>query len=169
MYKPRDLLLARRANKAGAKHSLRIILEARNAGLPISLAFAVLKQETSFQNIFGHDAGARFSDQRHVVVTNERVKLLLGDVAKGKPSNGVGLPQLTYPPFIKRAAAMPGGAASVKNQLRVAFGDLAHLVHQHGEKDALTIYNAGDAASPAGRRYARSVLEFRDFFHRKLA
>lgn len=168
MYKPRDLLLARRANRAGAKSSLRIILEARNAGLPISLGFGVLKQETNFQNIFGHDAGARFSDQRHVVVTNERVKLLLSDVAKGKPSNGVGLPQLTYPPFIKRAAAMPGGAASVKNQLRVAFGDLAHLVHVHGERDALAIYNAGRADSSAGRRYANSVLKFSAEFHKAL-
>lgn len=165
MYKTRDLLLARRANKAGAEHSMRIILEARAAGLPsLALAFAVLEQETHFQNIFGHDKGALFADLSHYGVTNGRVDQLLVSVARGRASNGVGLPQLTYPPFIRRAHAMPGGAVSVRNQLRVAFGDLAHLVHQHGEHDALAIYNAGSVTT-AGKRYARQTLERKDHWH----
>lgn len=166
----RNLQLARRAKKAGAKHSLRIVIEARAAGLGdhLSLAFAVLEQETGFDNIFGHDEGALFSNFKRIPVTNEKVSQLLRSVDRGEPSNGVGLPQLTYPPFIRRAAAMPGGASSVRNQLRVAFSDLAHLVHDHGERDALAIYNAGQADSPKGRRYASTVLDRKERFHRAL-
>ena len=50
-----DLLYARRAKKAGANYSLRIIMEARRAGIPLSLAFAIIEQESNFQNVFGHD------------------------------------------------------------------------------------------------------------------
>lgn len=159
MYTARDLLLARRANKAGAEHSLRIILEARNAGLPLSLAFALVKHESNFKNIFGCDAGAPFC---HQPVIESKIRELL---ASYTISNGVGLTQLTYKPFIRRADAMPGGAVKVKNQLRVGFQDLAHLVHQHGEKDALAIYNAGTADSSLGRRYARNVLKEQAKWH----
>lgn len=163
MYKARDLLLARRANKAGAKHSLRIILEARRAGLEISLAFALVDHESGFQNIFGCDAGAPYCHQK---VTTAKVRHLL---EKSVTSNGVGLTQLTYKPFIARAESMPGGAAKIQNQLRVGFNDLAHLVHVNGTRDALAIYNAGTPNSSVGRRYANTVLHGRDHFHAVLA
>lgn len=168
MYSARDILLAHRAKKAGAKGSLRIILEARRAGLPISLGFGLVDHETGgcFCNIFGCDHGAILC---HKAVTKARVAELLASVAKGGVSNGVGLTQLTYPPFIKRADAMPGGASKTTNQLRVGFADLAHLVHDHGERDGLAIYNAGRADSSAGRRYARTVLARAAHYHAALA
>jgi hypothetical protein len=58
---PRDLLLARRAKRAGAAYALRIIWEARAAGLPISLGFAIVEEESSDRvtragrNVYGHD------------------------------------------------------------------------------------------------------------------
>ena len=54
---PRDLVLARRAKRHGARYSLRIIREARRAGIPISLAFAIVEQESRFLNVCGHDPG----------------------------------------------------------------------------------------------------------------
>lgn len=159
----RNLQLARRAKKAGANHSLMIIQEARAAGLDISLAFALVDHETAgcFCNIFGCDDGAPFC---HLVVTESRIKELL----KAAVSNGVGLTQLTFKGFILRADAMPGGAVKVRNQCRVGFQDLAHLVHIHGEHDGLAIYNAGRADSSIGRRYARTVLIKKAHWHHVL-
>lgn len=164
----RDLILAHRARKAGANYSLRIIKEARRAGLePLSLAFAVVDQESTFRNVFGADHG---SDPalHEKPVTEARVKQLLAGLGRYKP-NGVGLPQLTFPPFVRQADAMPGGAALPANQLRVAFPQLAALVHQHGVRGGLSAYNAGDPHSAAGRVYAAKVLAKQMRWHHALA
>lgn len=165
----RNLQLARRANAAGAHYSLRIVLEARRAGIDISLAFAVIAQESNFKNIFGHDRGGLFSSKASYRVTNGRVNELLRSVAAGAASNGVGLPQLTWPPFIRRAVALKGGARLPKNQLRVAFQDLGALVKQFGERGGLAAYNAGSPKSTAGLVYAHQVLTRKEHWHRVLA
>lgn len=150
----RDLQLARRAKKAGAQYSLRIVLEARRADIPISLAFALVEQESGFENIFGHDRGAyRPRDGR---VTQATVAHLLNTVAKGAPSNGVGLTQLTWPGYI-RAANRQGGAWKPKYQLRVGFDVVSHAIHTFGTTRGLSVYNAGSPDSDAGRRYAHQV------------
>lgn len=126
----RGMTLALRAKRAGANHSLRTVWEARRAGIPISWAFALVEQESNFQNVFGHDGGSILHGQK---VTRERVHRLLAFIHHGGVSNGVGLTQLTSPPLIREAERL-GGAHRVVNQLRVGFaffktvtkGDYAH-------------------------------------------
>lgn len=169
---PRDLLLARRAKKAGARQALRIILEARAAGVPdLATAFAIVDQESQFRNIFGGDEGVLPHPDRppfyHVDVTPWRVAGLLRWVAAGNKSNGVGFTQLTWPGYIKQAEAL-GGAHIIKNQLRVGFHALAADLHAHGLRGGLATYNAGSPASVKGLRYADEVLVKRDKWHRVL-
>ena len=51
----RDVRLAAKARRHGARYPLHIIRGARRAGVPISLAFALFQQESNFRNVFGHD------------------------------------------------------------------------------------------------------------------
>lgn len=166
-YSPRDLLLARRAKRAGANYSLRIILEARRAGfgtkeLPLSLAFGVVDWESNgFRNIFGCDRGSILC---HKPVTHERVLQLLNHIKMGGTSNGVGLTQLTWPGYIRQAEAL-GGAHKPIYQLRVGFNVLAANIHQHGVVKGLAAYNAGDPNSGQGKLYARKVLGRANHWH----
>lgn len=137
MSTARDLLLATRAKRAGARSSLRIIWEARRANLPISWAFALCDQETGFRNVFGHDRGSILAGQP---VTKAGVKTLLAHIADGGTSNGVGFTQLTYPPFIRQAEHL-GGAHRVKNQLRVGFQVFAQHIDHGRATDAAWHYN----------------------------
>jgi hypothetical protein len=162
----RDLQLARRAKQHGAHYSLRIVREARRAGLDISLAFALVDQESGFQNVFGHDAGAW--RPKNGQVNRANVAELLRHVRAGQPSNGVGLTQLTFPPFIHQANAL-GGAHLPKYQLRVGFSRLAALIKHYGTRDGLAAYNAGSPHTVLGQRYARSVQHKAALWHRRLS
>lgn len=144
---PRDLVLARRAKRHGARYSLRIIWEARRARIPISLGFALVEQESNFRNVFGHDPGGLFPGQD---VTAGRVKVLLTHVAGGGTSNGVGLTQLTWPPFIRKARDL-GGAHKPQYQLRVAFEILGSYLKRYHPRAAYAKYNG---TGPAAERYA---------------
>lgn len=111
----RDLVYAARARRAGAHHCIKTIQEARAADVPLSWAFALVEQESSFRNIFGADGG---SILHGLHVTKARVATLLRFVDQGGNSNGVGLTQLTYPPLIRSANRL-GGAHRPRYQLRV--------------------------------------------------
>lgn len=160
----RDLVLANRAKRAGAKHSLRIVWEARRAWIPVSLGFALVEQESGFRNIFGADQG---SILKHEKVTKAKVTRLLRFVERGGPSNGVGLTQLTYPPYIRHANRI-GGAHLPKYQLRVGFGALRDKIANHGTVPGLAAYNAGRPDSPVGREYAIGVRAKQLRWHRIL-
>lgn len=164
----RDMQLARRAKAAGANYSLRIVLEARRAQVPVSLAFGLVDVETggTFDNIFGHDKGAW--RPRDGWVTKAAVAELLRRVAAGEPSNGVGLTQLTWPGFI-RAADRAGGAHKPKWQLRVGLDHLAKCVHTFGTRRGLSVYNTGRPESMDGRRYASKVVQRADHWHTVLS
>jgi hypothetical protein len=170
-FSARDLVLAHRAKQAGAEYALRIIIEARRRGFgkdaqkPLALAFALIEQESDFKNVFGHDAGAWRPDDG--VVTHAAVLELLRSVWLGGASNGVGLPQLTYPPFICRAEQR-GGAHIPAHQLSVAFEDLASLIDTYGQDDALERYNAGSPNTPKGIAYRRQVQARIPKWHRIL-
>ena len=47
--------MAWRARRGGARHTLRIVREARRAGLEPALAFALVERESGFRNVFGND------------------------------------------------------------------------------------------------------------------
>lgn len=106
-----------RARRAGAHHAIRIIEEARAERLPLSWAFALVQQESDFRNVFGHDAGSIMHGQP---VTRDRVIRLMRHIDRGGVPNGVGLTQLTWPPYLERAQAA-GGAHRPRVQLRVGF------------------------------------------------
>jgi hypothetical protein len=160
----RDLILAHRAKRAGASYSLRIIMEARAAGLPISLAFAVVDEESTFRNIFGCDKGGPFC---HDNVTKERVQHLIHIVEMGGTSQGVGLSQLTFIGYIKQAEAL-GGAHIPKHQLQVGFRAIAHMIAVFGERGGLAAYNAGHPDNPFGKKYAARVENRKIKWHKAL-
>lgn len=135
-----DLQYAWRARRAGAHYSYRIVKAARKAGIPLSIAFAVVEQESDFKNIFGCDQGSILC---HKDVTHERVQQLLNYVRRGGTSNGVGLTQLTFPPFIKQAEAL-GGAHYPRHQLTVGFGVIRDLYRRYGRR-GLWRYNGSTA------------------------
>lgn len=145
----RTAVLARRARKHGAHHAWKIIVEARRQGIHISDAFALVEGESQFRNVFGHDGGAPFQGEK---VTRAKVHELLDHTARGGVSNGVGLTQLTWPPFIRQAQRLSGGAANPRNQLIIGFSILHRLQHQHGREKGFAAYNGtGRAADQYGR------------------
>ena len=158
----RKLRLARRLRKAGFRWSYKIVDEADKANIPVSTAVAIVHQETGWppRNIFGCDTGARstvpFCHQR---VTKERVQALVRHTKAGGTSNGVGLTQLTWPPFIYQAQDL-GGAHRVRPQLRVGFGIVRDLLDDFGQ-DGLWRYNGApeyQAQLMDKKRHAIAVL-----------
>lgn len=126
MATARDLFLARRAKKAGAKQALIIITEARKARIPISWGFALIEQESAFRNIFGCDIGPRSGPPYcHQKATKSRVDALIRHVRAGGVSNGVGYGQLTSLPYVLRAhrlrAGIYKGAHRARPNIRVSF------------------------------------------------
>lgn len=166
--RPRDFVLARRAKKAGAaNYALRTVLESRRSThVPASLGLALIQQESSFRNVFGHDAGGPFPGQ---AVTAAKVRALLRHIANGGISNGVGPGQLTYPPFIKEAQR-DGGAHKPAVNIATAIEILDDNIRAEGgnERRGLARYNAGSGGSAQGLRYAAEVLKHKDHFHRAL-
>jgi hypothetical protein len=154
MVTPRDLSLARTAKKHGANYSLRIIMEARKAGIPISLAFALIEQESNFRNVFGHDP----TDSIPVSWKGENVtKDRYRHYKKYRPSRGmqgVGPAQLTWWEYQDKADKR-GGAYVPKHNISVAFDHLASLIKNKGLREGIAAYNG---SGPAADKYAEQVL-----------
>lgn len=149
----RDQTLAEVAKRHGANYSLRIIMEARRAGLPVSLAFALIEQESRFQNVFGHDAGMPFAGAGAVTKAKYLAyKRQRGPSGKGG-MQGVGPAQLTYYAFQDRADKL-GGAWVARHNIRVAFEDLAAQIKAHGKHAGIRAYNG---TGPDAEHYANTV------------
>ena len=159
MLSARDLLKVAQARRAGARYSFKIAGEARQADLPLDLAYALVEQESGFRNIFGcdHGTGRAFCHQE---VTAYRVAQLL---ASGL-ANGVGLTQLTYRPFVIEANRL-GGAHKPRLQLRVGFRVLKDSMRTHGYTVGLQRYNGTGLAAV---RYAESLKAKRARWNRIL-
>lgn len=156
----RDLQLANRAKRHGSRYSLRIVWQARKSGIPISLGFALIEQESGFRNVFGHDptifVGAG-------VVTRSKYRAYKH--ARGHDQmQGVGPAQLTWWAF-QDQADLRGGCWRPKHNISVAFDHLAHLIAMHGERAGIRAYNG---TGPAADTYARLVLERQRAWHRRL-
>ena len=138
--------LARLAKAAGANYSLRIILEARRANVPISAGFAIVEVETGDEhgggrNIFGCDLGKRAGvPWCHQRVTRARVQALIRHVRAGGTSNGVSPMQLTSLEYILRAERL-GGAHIAANSIRVGMEVLREKTG--GDMDKAWRYNGG--------------------------
>lgn len=155
------------AKRQGMSGSLRLLWEARAAGLTPSLALALREQESGVKgdgNIFGHDptiyAGAgKVTKAKYLAYRHAR-----GATGKGG-MQGVGPLQLTYYTFQDEADQL-GGAWQPKYNYRVGFRALAALVQQHGKRKALAVYNGGEG-NP-NYSYADSVLRHEKTWHERL-
>lgn len=154
----RDLELARIADKWGANYSTRIILECRAHGVAISDGFALVEQESDFQNVFGcdHGPGKAFC---HQAVTKARVASLLASPL----ANGVGPTQLTSKGFV-RDADRDGGAHKPAVNIATGIAILGALQAKHGPMTGFGAYNGGEG-NP-NMTYAREVDAKADRWHR---
>lgn len=170
-YSLRDIALANKAKKKGMQNSLRIILEARRTGIPISLAFALIEQEsTNGANVWGHDDGKPFEGAGKVTKENYRkYKWLRDRGGKGQGGmQGVGPAQLTHWSF-QDEADRRGGAWKPKHNISTAFDHLSHLIQMEGKSKGLAIYNAGATNWRNGIGYANSVQTKQKKWHKALA
>jgi hypothetical protein len=164
-----DQKTAEIAAQLGMKGSLRLLMEARSAGLSQSLGLALRTQETGIKgdgNVFGHDASGnhvgagRVTKAKYLAYKKKR-----GSTGRGG-MQGVGPLQLTYYTFQDEADRL-GGCWIVRWNYYVGFRDLAHLIRMYGsEHHALAVYNGG-SANP-NYKYADSVLEHKIWWHKKI-
>lgn len=161
-----DVESAKIAAALGMEGSLRLLMEARRAGLSQSLGLALRTQETGIRgdgNVFGHDPTIFVGVG---VVTKS--KYLRYKAQRGRNPGrcqGVGPLQLTYWSIQDRADEL-GGCWLVKFNYRVGFEDLATLIADHGERKGLAIYNGGSRRP--NYQYADSVERFQRFWHGRL-
>lgn len=157
----RDLALAVKAKRHGANYSLRIVREARRAGIPISLGFALIEQESNFANVFGHDPTI-YSGYGKVT----KGKYLAYKRARGKTRmQGVGPAQLTWWEF-QDAADKLGGCWKPACNIRFAFRHLAALIGEKGGAGGIAAYNG---SGPAAQRYAVQVRAKQRKWYNRLA
>ena len=162
-----DLSPAELIDGNGGRHGAQIVAEAKRAGLPLALACALVEQESGFRNVFGHDAVANPAPKGGAV-TRQSYQRYRAHRDRGLGAQGVGLTQLTFPPFQDRADDL-GGCWKVSNQLRVGYQVLAGNIAANGVRGGLAAYNAGSPTSPAGLAYAEQVLDRRRRWRQVLA
>jgi hypothetical protein len=151
----------------GGRHGALIVAEAARAGVSISLACALVEQESSFRNVFGHDAVPNPTPKGSPVTRASYLRYRdLRDAGQG--AQGVGVTQLTFPAFQDQADQL-GGCWKVRNQLRVGYQVLADAVANHGVRGGLAAYHAGRPDSAAGLAYAAQVLKRRRRWRQVLA
>ncbi len=149
-----DAKLIQRLQAGGIKAPDMAIAEARNAGLDLAYACALLEKESGGgANVFGHDRddhGRYIFPARDgaVPVTEElyrEYKRRRGPTGKGG-MQGVGPAQLTWWEF-QDEADREGGCWKPAVNMRVGFRRLAGLMRQHGEADGARRYNGTGSAA----------------------
>ncbi len=118
----RDLI-----NRELHDHAAAIIYGHEQTALELAICCAIVEQESGGANIFGCDLGQGVAFC-HQPVTKTKVAELLAS----SYSNGVGLTQLTYKPFVVEADHL-GGAEKPRYQCVVGFRLMASLIKQYGE------------------------------------
>ena len=150
-----------------------IMDRARAAGLGIGIACTVVDKESDGRNIFGADWGTAGVDKvpfTSLPVTRARVQALLRHINSGGKSNGVGLTQLTFPPFI-RDAEERGGAHRPRVQLDVGFEILRDLTDKHGIKNGFAAFNGGEGPGMFGAQaqaYAKDAVKVLGTWRKRL-
>lgn len=162
MSRDRDLELAKIAKKYGANYSLRIVMEARRGKVPISLAFAVVEQESNFRNVFGHDPTIFIG--AGVVTKKKYLDYKRKRGARGQGGmQGVGPMQLTWYEFQDQADKL-GGCWIAANNIRVGLTLMGNLIIQHGTRKGIARYNG---SGPKANRYATEVLKKQEKWHER--
>lgn len=134
---------------------VRTLAAAREAGLPVPLACAVLMQETGGGiNEFGHDPTVAVGWGE---VTHEKYLVYKGlrdRNGHGSQCQGVGPVQLTAVSF-QDAADRQGGCWKPLVNMTVGFTALAANIRRDGLRASIVAYNG---SGPAAERYADVVL-----------
>jgi hypothetical protein len=110
-----------------------------------STAFACLEQETGGKMLFGADWGSIRVDRVpfcHLFTTDVRVNALVSHVRNGGWSNGVGLGQVTYGPYVIEMERL-GGGHKPHVQMYKSFNVLNDLLNMWPYLEALEAYNDG--------------------------
>jgi hypothetical protein len=129
-----------------------LLREALAAGVHLSLACALVEQESGGRNIFGHDP-VRFGQygyrkDRTVKVTRRRYRRYLRLRKLGFGMQGVGPCQLTWWELQDEADRL-GGCWRPEINMRVAFRRLKQLTDAHGEREGVAAYNGSGTAAVA--------------------
>lgn len=133
------------------------IQAAETVGISLAHAFALFDAESEGKNIFGSDAGGMYKGQP---VTEARYKKMVAAVADGKPSNGVGVTQITHRSFFPQAEEqglklwVPLDNAIFGFRLLKRYLDM-----DRGDAYAGTRYNGKESY---GVTYARLVKEWKE-------
>lgn len=158
-----DLIYAARARAAGARYQLRIVREARAEGVQLSLAFALVEQESGFQNVFGHDPTIFAGAGKVTKAKYLQYKLRRGPQGRGG-MQGVGPCQLTWWET-QDAADREGGCWNPTANIRIGLRALAASIRDHGQHAGIARYNGTGAAA---ERYAEEVEAKQAKWHRIL-
>ena len=151
-----DPKLIQRLQAGGIKAPEMAIAEARNAGLDLAYACALLQKESGGgANVFGHDrdGNGRYifpARDGAVPVTEElyREYKRRRKASGNRMMQGVGPAQLTWWEF-QDEADREGGCWKPAVNMRVGFRRLAALMRQHGEADGARRYNGSGSAAVA--------------------
>jgi hypothetical protein len=161
----RDAALVAAAGRHGCRPGLArvIIHRAREHGVPLCLAFALIEHESGFQKVFGHDpttyAGAGLvTEAKYLAYRTVR------RTSGNRLMQGVGEAQLTWWETQDQADAL-GGCWTADANVRVALLTLAARIHEHGEAAGIARYNG---AGPAAAAYSRQVRAAARAWHRRL-
>lgn len=149
VYPRTTLRIARKVNK-------------RHGHMPLSLACAILEQETrGGHNVFGHD------DVRSIVggrVTRARYAYYKARRKQGMGMQGVGPQQITWWATQDLADSM-GGCWKPNINIYVGLSLLAQNIRTYGHHSGVARYNGSGAAA---ENYARSVLAREAQWHKRL-
>lgn len=147
--------------RGGIVHPDITLQEAARAGITLSLACALLGQESAGgRNVWGGDNAPNggTSGLRWKTVTENRYKQYKrarGPKGEGG-RQGAGPCQLTWHTFQDRADEL-GGCWNPECNMRVGFTDLKAMIDRHGLAEGLEHYNTGSTTTAKGAAYSRSV------------
>jgi hypothetical protein len=162
----RDAALAAAIRAHGGRYEQIIVREARRSKLPVALVCAMVEQESSFRNVFGHDKVAnpiKSPVGGTLAVTHERYLGYLHHRRLNQGCQGVGPMQLTDASLQDAADAL-GGCWRPGPNIREGCAHVAGMIRAHGKQAGIQGYNPG-----AGQPYVDSVLKHERAWHVRLA
>lgn len=166
MNKIKAIKLARKhkLKKRGIVYPVTTVEEADRAGISLSLACAVLMQESAGgHNVFGHDPVRNI---RGGQVTRARYELYRRQRKAGLGMQGVGPCQLTWWEF-QDAADKLGGCWKPRYNIRVGFTRLGQLIKEHGKNVGIARYNGtGNQANTYSREVRAREAHWHELFRR---
>ena len=156
-----------------------IVAASARAGVPLWVAAAMIRQESTGRNVFGNDVGGVFStpDTPDIEVTPARYaefyaraiqpKIDAGSNSAGETSNGVGPAQITFWGFHRDAKAegldLTDPEDNIFYGLRILKGYLGGDYTEASVKISATRYNAGPSSTVVNK-YGEEVWKYAVYY-----